>query len=110
MRRAAAFVVLALAAIIAGAQAAVDGQTKIASSVPIPVDLAFRGSEGTLYDAELNTGNVRSLASVGASPALVAHVPASPGGNGGFTGLAPDPNDAHTFFVVYSHDNASAPH
>ena len=86
-----------------------DGERRIASSLATPVDLAFRG-DGALLFAELNSGNVRSIADEGAAPQQVARVPASGGGNGGFTGLAVDPSDGRTLYVVYSADKASAPH
>jgi glucose/arabinose dehydrogenase len=101
---------LAVAALLAGiALAATDGQTRIASSLAIPVDVAFR-ADGSLVFAELNAGNVRTLPDENRAPTLVAHVPASAGGNGGFTGIAPDPSDARTLYVVYSVDKPGATH
>src|SRR5437764_5778997 len=92
---------LALAMLALGAialAAPVDGHRLLASGLAFPVDLAFR-PDGALLLAELNTGNVRELRSDGTTSAVLAHVPASPGGNGGFTGLAVDPSDARTLYV-----------
>lgn len=89
--------------------AATDGERRVASGLATPVDVALR-SDGTLLFAELASGDVRALRADGSLGDIVAHVPASVGGNGGFTGLAIDPDDPRVLYAVYSFDKASAPH
>jgi glucose/arabinose dehydrogenase len=107
--------VLLVAASSSAPAAAQEGEwkaTKLAGDLNFPVDLAF-GPDGTLYYAELRTGDIRAIPSGAKEPLAdpVAHVDASPGGNGGFTGIALDPDFAKTraFFVYYSFDKDDAP-
>lgn len=109
MRTGLAWALVTLVGVALVADAFENGKTRLASGLAIPDEVAFR-SDGVLLVAALNTGDVRSLADEGAPWSLVAHVAASPGGNGGFTGLATDPADAHALYVVYSVDKPSAPH
>lgn len=90
----------------AAAQAA---SGRVAQGLAAPVDLAF-APDGRLLYAELETGVVRELRPDGTPGEPIVDLPASPGGNGGFTGLAVDPADARTLYVVYSTEKASAPH
>ncbi|HUR70233.1 MAG TPA: PQQ-dependent sugar dehydrogenase [Candidatus Thermoplasmatota archaeon] len=114
-----AFLLVALAlGLASGALAATqtpeDGwtATTLAKELEGPVDLVF-GRDGTLYYAELDTGNVRAIPPGARAPLAdpLAHVDSFRDENGGLLGLAVDPDFAHThaFFVYYSIQKASGP-
>jgi glucose/arabinose dehydrogenase len=87
--------------------AAASAATQLAKDLEGPVDLAF-GADGTLYYAELRTGNVRSLSGAGDVSEPLATVPSSPGGNGGFIGLATDPDSPRVVYAYYSMNASEA--
>jgi len=85
--------------------------TLLAGELEAPVDLVF-GPDGTLYYAELATGKIRAIPP-GANaplPEALAEVKTTMTENGGFLGLALDPDFEETgaFFVYYSFEKAGA--
>lgn len=80
---------------------------RIADGLDAPVDLAF-GLGGVLYFAELRTGNVRALGPDGTPSKPLVTVPSSEGGNGGFIGLATDPEEADVVYAFYSMNKTGA--
>ncbi len=82
--------------------------TVVASGLNFPVDITF-GPDGTLYYAEVGTGDFRAIAPGSSTPsAPLGHVNALPGGNGGFLGLLVDKDFENTnaFYVYYSTQKA----
>ncbi len=80
--------------------------TLVAGGLSFPVDITF-GPDGTLYFAEVASGNYRAIPPGSNTPtAPLGHVDALPGGNGGFLGLLTDKDFANTnaFYVYYSHE------
>jgi hypothetical protein len=99
------------AAFPAAAQEGEWQDTLVASGLEGPVDIVF-GPDGTLYYAELDSGKIRAIPP-GASaplPDALAKVNSVRSENGGFLGLALDPDFATTkaFFVYYSMEKAGA--
>ncbi len=82
--------------------------TLVAGGLNFPVDISF-GPDGTLYYAEVATGDFRAIAPGANTPsAPLGHVNALPGGNGGFLGLLVDKDFENTnaFYVYYSTQKA----
>ncbi len=100
-------VVVALVLAVLPAASAEVPVEHVAGDLEGPVDLVF-GPDGRLYYAELNTGKVRYVTEAGVPSDVVASVPASPGGNGGFTGLAIHPDEPGVFYTYYSMDKPGA--
>lgn len=109
MRGAVLLPLLLLVPFSAGAVAGEATAVRLAGDLDLPVDLAF-DAKGALWFAEVNSGDVRQVLGGGKVSAPVLHVAASPGGNGGFTGLAADPDRAGAFYAVYSFDKPEAVH
>lgn len=80
----------------------------LAYDLDTPVDITF-GPDGVLYYAEVKSGHVRALQPNGTVTEPLATVPASYGGNGGFLGLAADPDEAYVFYAYYTMEKADAP-
>ena len=82
-----------------------------ATGIEAPVDIVF-GPDGTLYYAELESGMVRAIPPGATTPLpdAIAKVDSSRSENGGFLGLALDPEFELTgaFFVYYSFEKPSA--
>lgn len=93
--------------LLAPAMAAAQAPEPFAKDLDVPVDLAF-GADGTLYYAELRTGHVRSLGPDAAPSEPLATVDSSEGGNGGFIGLATDPEEPRVLYAYYSANSTSA--
>lgn len=108
MRRPLLAILLLTSLLVAPSAGAAVSARSIGSSLSYPAELAFR-ADGALLYAELASGNVRALTDENAAPTTLAHVAASAGGDGGFTGLATDPADGKTFFVMYSMAKSGAP-
>ncbi len=82
--------------------------TLVAGGLNFPVDISF-GPDGTMYYAEVATGDFRAIAPGASTPsAPLGHVNALPGGNGGFLGLLVDKDFSSTnaFYVYYSTQKA----
>lgn len=103
--------VLALATMPAAGKEGEWTATTLAEDLDIPVELVF-GPDGSLYYAELDTGNIRVIPPGANAPSdiVVAHVDSTRSENGGFLGLALDPDFDETgaFFVYYSMTKAGA--
>ncbi|HVL48533.1 MAG TPA: PQQ-dependent sugar dehydrogenase [Candidatus Thermoplasmatota archaeon] len=104
--RGAAAALLVVAALATPAAAAAEPEV-VATDLETPVDLTF-APDGTLHFAELLTGRVRAIGPDGVVTEPVFSIPASGGGNGGFTGLAADPVEAGVFYVHYSMEKPGA--
>lgn len=110
MRALVVILLLLITTLLPGSASAADpvegwNVEKLAGSLAFPVDVAF-GPDGTLYYAELRTGQVRAIPPGADEPTdePVAQVRSTSGGNGGFLGLVVDPRFEETgaLFVYYT--------